>query len=49
VFDAGKRLRFLGLSEGEIEAALYAAVGSEPHMQKKVPDAIKSLKKYGLL
>ena len=49
VFDAGMRLCLLGLSQGEIEAALYAAVGPEAHMQKKVPDVIKSLKKYGFL
>ncbi|MGJ0508329.1 MAG: DEAD/DEAH box helicase family protein [Methylocystis sp.] len=49
VFDAGLKLALLGLSQVEIEAALYATVGSEPHMKKKVPDVIKSLKKYGRL
>jgi hypothetical protein len=37
----------LGLSPNEIEAELNAVVGSEPHMKRKIPGVIRSLRKYG--
>ena len=47
VFMAGLALSWLGLSPTEIEAELFAVVGSEPHMKRKIPGVIWSLRKYG--
>jgi hypothetical protein len=46
MFMAGLNLSRLGLSPNEIEAELFALVGSEPHMRKKIPGVIKSLGRY---
>ena len=43
----GLNLSRLGLSPNEIEAELFAVVGREPHMRKKIPGVIKSLGRYG--
>jgi hypothetical protein len=47
IFMTGLNLSRLGLSANDIEAELFAAVGSEPHMRKKIPGVIKSLGRYG--
>jgi hypothetical protein len=47
MFMTGLNLSRLGLSANEIEAELKAVVGSEPHMRKKIPGLIKSLRGYG--
>jgi hypothetical protein len=47
IFMTGLRLSRLGLSPNEIEAELFAVIGSEPHMRKKIPGVIKSLGRYG--
>jgi hypothetical protein len=47
MFMTGLNLSRLGLSPNEIEAELFAAVGSEPHMRRKIPGVIKSLGRYG--
>ena len=47
MFMTGLNLSRLGLSPNEIEAELFAVVGSEPHLRKKIPGVIKSLGKYG--
>jgi len=47
IFMVGFALSRLGLSPNEIEAELFAAVGSEPHMRRKIPSVIKSLGRYG--
>jgi hypothetical protein len=47
MFMTGLKLSRLGLSPNEIEAELFAVVGAEPHMRKKIPGVIKSLGKYG--
>jgi len=49
IFRTGLNLGRLGLSPNEIEAELNAVVGREPHMRKKIPGVIKSLRKYGRL
>ena len=49
IFMTGLNLSRLGLSTNEIEAELNAAVGSEPHMRKKVRGVIKSLRRMGRL
>jgi hypothetical protein len=46
-FMTGLNLSRLGLSPNEIEAELNAVVGSEPHMKRKIPGVIGSLRKYG--
>jgi hypothetical protein len=46
IFMTGLNLSRLGLSRNEIEAELNAVVGSEPHMRKKIPGVIKSLRGY---
>jgi hypothetical protein len=47
MFVTGLNLSRLGLSPNEIEAELNAVVGSEPHMKRKIPGVIGSLRKYG--
>jgi hypothetical protein len=47
MFMTGLNLSRLGLSPNEIEAELFAAVGSEPHMRRKIPGVIKSFGRYG--
>ncbi len=47
IFMAGLNLSPLGLSPNEIEAELNAVVGREPHMRKKIPGVMKSLRGYG--
>jgi hypothetical protein len=47
IFMTGLNLGRLGLSPNEIEAELNAVVGSEPHMKRKIPGVIGSLRKYG--
>jgi hypothetical protein len=44
MFMTGLNLSRLGLSPNEIEAELKAVVGREPHMRKKIPGVIKSLR-----
>jgi hypothetical protein len=39
----------LGLSPNEIETELFAVLGSEPHVRKKIPGVIKSSRRYGRL
>ena len=46
IFMTGLALSRLGLSPDEVATELYAVVGPEPHMRKKVPGAIKSLRRY---
>jgi hypothetical protein len=47
IFMTGLKLSRLGLSPNEIESELNAVVGSEPHMKRKIPGVIGSLRKYG--
>jgi hypothetical protein len=47
MFMTGLKLSRLRLSPNEIVAELNAVVGSESHMKKKIPDVIKSLRRYG--
>ena len=47
LFMTGLNLNRLGLSPSEIEAELFAVIGGEPHMRKKIPGVIKSLGRYG--
>jgi len=44
---AGLNLSRFGLSPNEIEAELFAVVGAEPHMRRKISGVIKSLGRYG--
>ena len=46
MFITGLNLSRLGLSPNEIATELNAVVGSEPHMRKKVPSVMKSLRGY---
>ena len=46
IFMTGLNLSRLGLSPNEIEAELFAVVGTEPHMRKKIPGVIMSLGRY---
>jgi hypothetical protein len=46
MFMTGLNLSRLGLSPNEIEAELFAVVGREPHMRKKIPGVIESLRNY---
>ena len=48
-FMTGLALSRLGLSQDEVATELYAVVGPEPHLRKKVPGVVKSLKKYARL
>jgi hypothetical protein len=43
----GLNLSRLGLSPNEIATDLNAMVGTQPHMRKKIPGVIKSLRGYG--
>ena len=47
IFMTGLNLSRLGLSPNEIEAELFAVVGREPHMRRKIPGVMKSLGRYG--
>ena len=47
IFVAGVELGPLGLSANEIAAAPNLAVGTEPHMLKKISGVIKSLNRHG--
>jgi hypothetical protein len=48
-FKVGYRLARLGLHEADVDTVLREAVGPEPHMQRKVPYILRSLRKYGAL
>lgn len=48
-FKVGYRLANLGLHEADVDAVLREVVGPEPHMQRKVPYILRSLRKYGRL
>jgi hypothetical protein len=43
----GLNLSRLGPSPNEIEAELFAVVGRESHVRKKIPGVIKSFGRYG--
>jgi hypothetical protein len=47
MFMTGLNLSRLGLSPNEIATELFAVVGSETHMRKKIRGVIKSLGRYG--
>jgi hypothetical protein len=47
IFMTGLNLSRLGLSPNEIEAELFAVVGAEPHMRRKILGVMKSLRRYG--
>ena len=47
MFMTGLSLSRLGLSPNEIEAELFAVVGTEAHMRRKIPGVMKSLGRYG--
>jgi hypothetical protein len=47
MFMTGLNLSRLGLSPNEIATDLNATVGTQPHMRKKIPGVIKSLRGYG--
>jgi len=48
-FKVGYRLATLGLHEAEVDQVLRQVVGPQPHMQRKVPYILRSLRKYGQL
>jgi hypothetical protein len=48
-FKVGYRLARLGLHEADVDAVLREVVGPEPHMQRKVPYILRSLRKYRVL